>query len=418
MLNQTEHNANSSSLGGAVNRPLIIMVALFFLFGFVTAMNDVLMPHVKLLFDLSFMQASFVNFAFFIAYLVFGLPAGWLISKIGYKKGIMLALSILVLGMILFILTPEFGTFAMVLVALFVIGSGMTILQVAANPYIITLGSPETGSSRLNLAGGFNSFASMINTFIGGSLLLVPADSSIPEKFEAMRGPFFFIAAVVLIFAIIIGISKLPEIKYETRQDLSSSNIRGLWEYKHLFLGAGAIFFYVGAEVSIGNILIDYLHQPKMGGYTSADAKWFVLFYWMTCMIGRFLGFITLQKVKAERGLIFVSIMAVYFVFVGMFTSGVVSRTSIIMIGLCNSIMWPCIFPLSLSGLGKYTSRGSGLLVTMVFGGALIPLFQAYLAEYVMGYNLSFIVVLFCYLYILYFALVGHKWARQSAMEH
>jgi FHS family L-fucose permease-like MFS transporter len=184
-----------------------------------------------------------------------------------------------------------------------------------------------------------------------------------------------------------------------------------------LLLGAGAIFFYVGAEVSIGNMLIEFLQQSKMGGYNKDEAKWFISIYFMMSMIGRFLGFLGLQKVKAERGLIFVSIMAVYFVIICMFTSGAVSRTSIIMLGLCNSIMWPCIFPLSLSGLGKYTSQGSGLLVTMVFGGAVIPLLQAYLAENVIGFNMSFIVVLACYIYILYFALVGHKWAKESESE-
>ena len=158
---------------------------------------------------------------------------------------------------------------------------------------------------------------------------------------------------------------------------------------------------------------MDYLHQPKIGGYTHEEAQWLVTIYWMLMMIGRFLGFLTLQKVRADRGLLFVSIMAVYFVFVGMFTSGYVSMSAIIMLGLCNSIMWPCIFPISLSKLGKYTSLGSGLLITMVVGGALIPLLQAYLAENVLGYNLSFVVMLVCYIYVLYFALVGNKWATK-----
>jgi FHS family L-fucose permease-like MFS transporter len=395
------------------NSPLIIMLALFFLFGFNTVMNDVLMPHVQNLFKLSFFQSNFIQSAFFIAFLVCGLPAGWIISKIGYKKGIMLALGVLTLGLILFILTPEFGTFNMVLVALFIMGCGITIAQVAANPYIISLGTPETGSYRLNLAGIFNSFARIINTIIGGTLMLLPPDSTVTEKFEVMRGPYFIMAALVLIFAAIIGISKLPEIHYDTEQEVATRDIKSIWHFKHLILGAGAIFFYVGAEVAIGGVLMDYLHQPKIGGYTHEEAHWLVTIYWMLMMIGRFLGFLTLQKVRADRGLLFVSIMAVYFVFVGMFTSGYVSMSAIIMLGLCNSIMWPCIFPISLSKLGKYTSLGSGLLITMVVGGALIPLLQAYLAENVLGYNLSFVVMLVCYIYVLYFALVGNKWATK-----
>ena len=399
------------------NSPLIIMLALFFLFGFNTVMNDVLMPHVQGMFKLSFFQSNFVQSAFFIAFLVCGLPAGWVISKIGYKKGIMLALAVLTLGLLLFILTPVFGTFTMVLWALFIMGCGITIAQVAANPYLISLGSPETGSYRLNLAGIFNSFARIINTIIGGSLMFLPLDSSIAEKFEAMRGPYFIMAAVVLIFAAIIGISKLPEIHYDTEQEVVTKDIKYIWHFKHLILGAGAIFFYVGAEVSIGGVLIDYLHQPKIGGYTHEVANWLVTVFWMLMMIGRFVGFLTLEKVRADRGLLFVSIMAVYFVFVGMFTSGYVSLSAIMMLGLCNSIMWPCIFPISISRLGKYTSLGSGLLISMVVGGALIPLFQAYLAENVLGYNLSFVVLLFCYVYILYFAMVGKKWADQCVEE-
>ena len=219
-----------------------------------------------------------------------------------------------------------------------------------------------------------------------------------------------------MIFTIIIGISKLPEIKYDQVQQVGSNNIKGIWQFKHLILGAGAIFCYVGAEVSVGNMLTDYLAQPKMGGYSAGEANWFVSFYWGSAMVGRVLGYLLLQKVKADKALIFVALMAVYFTFVGMFTSGTVSRSSIILIGMCNSIMWPCIISSSLAGLGKYTSQGSGLLLTMVFGGAVIPLVQAYLAENVLGINLSYVVDLFCYIYILYFAFVGPKWAKQDEL--
>ena len=419
MLEQAKHKINSTvAFGENLLRPFIIMVALFFLFGFITVMNNVLMPYVKYLFKLSILQASLVQGAFYIAYLACSFPAGWLISKIGYKKAVMAALCITMVGLIMFIFTPEFGTFVMVLVSLFVIGSGITIAQVAANPYTIALGSEETGTSRLTLANVFNSFATMIIPIIGGSMLFVNDNTlTVAEKFEAMRGPYFVLAGVVLVFTAIIGISKLPEIKYDVVQEgVGSNNLRGIWKFKHLILGAGAIFCYVGAEVSVGNMITDYLAQPKMGSYTAEEANWFVSFYWGSAMVGRVLGFILLQRVKAERALIFVSIMAVYFVFIGMFTSGIVSRSSIILIGLCNSIMWPCIISSSLAGLGKYTSQGSGLLLTMVFGGAIIPLIQAYLAENWIGVNLSYGVDLLCYIFILYFALVGPKWAREDAL--
>lgn len=397
------------------NGPLVIMVALFFLFGSITVLNDVLVPHMKNIFHLTTTQSTMVQFSFFLPYLLLSLPAGWLIGQVGYKKVIMIALGIMSLGLFLFISAVSYGVFEYFLVSLFVLGAGLTLAQVAANPYIIALGPIDTGSSRLNLAGGMNSFATSINTIIGGSLLFVGANASIVEKIDAMKFPYFIMAGIVLLYAIVIGFSKLPHIRYASEQ-ATGSNLAGIWQYKHLLLGAGAIFAYVGAEVSIGTILIDFLQHKSMGGFSEVDAKWFVTMYWMGAMIGRFVGFFTLQKIKTERGLLFVSIMAVYLVFICMFTSGTVARTAIVMVGLCNSIMWPCIFPLSLSGLGKYTSQGAGLLCSMIVGGALIPMIQAFLAEETgLGYNYSFIIVLLCYIYILYFALVGHKVAAKEA---
>lgn len=397
------------------NGPLAIMVALFFLFGSITVLNDVLVPHMKNIFHLSTTQSTMVQFSFFLPYFFFSLPAGWLIGRVGYKKVIMIALGIVSLGLFLFISAVSYGVFEYFLVSLFVLGAGLTLAQVAANPYIIALGPIETGSSRLNLAGGLSSFANTVNIIIGGSLLFVGANASITEKIEAMKFPYFIMAGIVLLYAIVIGFSKLPQIRYVSEQ-ATGSNLAGVWQYKHLLLGAGAIFAYVGAEVSIGTILIDFLQHKSMGEFSEVDAKWFVTLYWMGAMIGRFVGFFTLQKIKTERGLLFVSIMAVYLVFICMFTSGTVARTAIVMVGLCNSIMWPCIFPLSISGLGKYTSQGAGLLCTMVVGGAIIPMIQAFLAEETgLGYNFSFIIVLLCYIYILYFALVGHKVAAKEA---
>jgi len=389
--------------------PLAIMVSLFFLFGFITVMNEIIVPELQNLFNLSFLESSFVQSSFFLAYFLCAFPAGWLITKVGYKKGILIALVILVIGLVLFIITPSYHNFYLVLGSLFVMGVGITIAQVVANPYIVALGTRETASSRLNLAGGFNSLATTVNTIIGGSMLLVASDNMNAEEIiHSMRNPYFIMAGVVILLGILIYISKLPEIKYDDIQE-SKMEIGRLFKFKNLVLGAFAIFFYVGAEVSIGNVLIKYLQQPKMGGFTKDSAFWYVALYSVGAMVGRVVGFFTLQKIKAERGLIFVSIMAVYFVFVGMFTSGMVSRSCILMLGLCNSIMWPCIFPLAISGLGRYTTQGSGLVITMVVGGAIIPVFQAYLAENVIGYNLSFVVVLLCYVYILYYALVGHK---------
>ncbi|MBY0425500.1 MAG: glucose/galactose MFS transporter, partial [Cytophagales bacterium] len=192
------------------------------------------------------------------------------------------------------------------------------------------------------------------------------------------------------------------------KNEVSSEDGNGAWGYRHLVLGAFAIFFYVGAEVAIGSILIDYLSQPFMGALKHEEAAKYVSWYWGGAMIGRFIGFFALQKVKAEKGLVFVSAIAIVLISIGMTTTGNIAIWSIVAVGLFNSVMWPCIFPLSLDGLGKYTSQGSGILVMMVVGGALVPLLQGFLAD-VIGYQMSFLVVLICYAYILFFGLKGHK---------
>lgn len=389
--------------------PLMLMISLFFMFGFITVLNDILIPHLKGLFKLTNVQAMLVQFCFFGAYFIMSIPAGWIIGKIGYKKGLMLALTIVATGLLLFVPASMFIYYPFFLFALFVVGSGITVLQVAANPYIGALGSPETASTRLNLAGGFNSLATTIGPIIGSALIFIDSSASDVAKAEAVRIPYVGLAIFAFLIALAINFSKLPELAGlgKSSED-SSSDGKGAWGYQHLVLGAIAIFFYVGAEVAIGSILIDYLSQPFMGSLKHDEAAKYVSLYWGGAMVGRFIGFVVLQKIRAEKGLVFVSLAAMLLITIGMTVSGVVGMWAIVAVGLFNSVMWPCIFPLSLNGLGKYTSQGSGILVMMVVGGALVPLLQGFLAD-VIGYQFSFVIVLFCYAYLLFFGLKGHK---------
>jgi FHS family L-fucose permease-like MFS transporter len=392
---------------------LSLMISLFFMFGFITVLNDILIPHLKGLFDLKQWQAMLVQTCFFIAYFVMSVPAGMIIEKIGYKKGVMLALAVVGVGLLLFVPASNLQLYGFFLFALFVVGSGITILQVAANPYISALGSPEKAGSRLTLAGGFNSLATAIGPVVGGWLIFVDENASAIEKAESVQLPYVGLAIFAALLAVFIGMSKLPKLSTEKEE---GEIIEGsAWEYAHLIFGAVGIFFYVGAEVAIGSILIDYLGQEEMGAMSHMDAAKFVSLYWTGAMIGRFVGAAALQKIQMNKALTFVCILALMLVVGGMVTTGAVSAWSLVAVGLVNSIMWPCIFPLSLKKLGKHTSQGSGILVSMVVGGALIPPLQGWIAESV-GYQLSFGLVLISYAYILWFALKGFKIGKISSL--
>ena len=386
--------------------PLMLMVSLYFGIGFITALNDILVPHFKDLFHLTNVTALLVQFCFFGAYFVMSVPSGWIVGKIGYKSGIVVALSVMGLGLLLFLPASVVIFYPLFLFALFVVGSGLALLQVAINPYIGALGSPETASSRLNLAGGFNSIATTIAPRIGAAFIFIAAGASAAQLAHSVRMPYIILAACAFAMAIVTAFVQLPDVieKGGTRSNSGGS----AWSFSHLRLGALAIFFYVGAEVAIGSIMIAYLGQPSMGGLTHEVAARYVSLYWGGAMVGRFIGFVALRKVRAQRALAFVSLIAASLVAVAIVTHGHVAMWAVVSCGLFNSVMWPCIFPLSVVGLGRFTSQGSGILITMVVGGAVIPEIQGFLSD-TLGYQRSFAIVLLCYAYILFFAVRGHR---------
>lgn len=386
--------------------PLALMVSLYFVIGFITSLNDILIPHFKDLFHLKIVEALLVQFCFFGAYFVMSLPCGWIVGRIGYKTSIVVALAIMGIGLLLFLPASILIFYPLFLFALFVVGSGLALLQVAINPYVGALGPPETAASRLNLCGGLNSLATTIAPRIGAFFIFVGTAATTAELAMSVRMPYMILAAGAFLMAGITAMVHLPRL-IET--NTGSSKVEGsAWKVNHLRLGAIAIFCYVGAEVAIGSIMINFLGQPSMGGMSHSEAAHYVSYYWGSAMIGRFIGFVAMQKIRAEKGLAFVAIMGLLFVGTGIIAHGQLAVWAIVCCGLFNSIMWPCIFPLSVRNLGPLTSQGSGILVTMVVGGAVIPEIQAYLAD-AFGYQPSFIVVLLCYAYILFFAVKGYK---------
>jgi MFS transporter, FHS family, L-fucose permease len=386
--------------------PLMLMVSLYFGIGFITSLNDILVPHFKDLFHLTNVTALLVQFCFFGAYFVMSLPSGWIVGRIGYKRGIVVALSVMGLGLLLFLPASVIIFYPLFLFALFVVGSGLALLQVAINPYVGALGTPETASSRLNLAGGFNSIATTIAPKIGAAFIFIAAGASAAQLAHSVRKPYIILAACAFAMAIITAIVQLPDVI--EKGGAKSASDGSAWRFNHLRLGALAIFFYVGAEVAIGSVMINFLGQPSMGGLSHEAAARYVSFYWGGAMIGRFIGFVALKEIRAQRALAFVSLVASLLVIITVATHGHIAMWAIVLCGLCNSVMWPCIFPLSVQGLGRFTSQGSGILIMMVVGGAVIPEIQGFLADS-FGYQPSFVIVLLCYVYILFFALRGHR---------
>jgi FHS family L-fucose permease-like MFS transporter len=312
------------------------------------------------------------------------------------------------LGLLLFVPASVAISYPLFLFALFVVGSGLALLQVAINPYVGALGNPETAASRLNICGFFNSLATTVAPRVGAALIFIAAGATAAQLAHSVRAPYIGLAVFALLLAAITGFVSLPRLLEQPAQGLAAKLEGSAWQFVHLRLAAAAIFFYVGAEVAIGSILIAFLGQPSMGALPHKQAAWFVSAYWFCAMVGRLAGSFALIRIRAERGLATVAIAALVLVAVTLVGHGPLAIWTIVLCGLCNSIMWPCIFPLGLKGLGPFTSQGSGMLVMMVVGGAIIPEIQGFLADHI-GYQHSFVVVLLCYAYLIFFAVSGYK---------
>ena len=392
--------------------PMVLMVSLFFSIGFITALNDILVPHFKDLFHLTNVLALLVQFCFFGAYFVMSIPSGIIVGKIGYKAGIIAALCTMACGLFLFVPASIVISYPVFLFALFVVGSGLALLQVAINPYVGALGKPETAATRISICGFFNSFATNRAPKIGAALIFVAAGASTAELARSVRMPYVGLGCFTLLLALVTAFIPLPVVLGNEPAAESGADQGHAWSFRHLRLGAFAIFAYVGAEVAIGSIMINFLGQPSMGGYSHVSAATYVSYYWGAAMVGRGLGSLLLPFFRTERALAAVAVAAVILMSATIFGHGPLALWATVSCGLFNSVMWPCIFPLSVKGLGKLTSQGSGLLVMMVVGGAVIPEIQGFLADK-FGYQHSFIIVLLCYAYVVFFAVNGYR-IRQS----
>jgi len=407
-FNQVGQTSESGNFGFA----LTSLTSLFFMWGFITCLNDILIPHLKGVFELSYSQAMLVQFCFFGAYFIVSLPAGAIVKKLGYQKGIVLGLVIAAIGCLGFYPAASMHSYPVFLMALFVLASGITLLQVSANPYVSMLGDAKTASSRLTMTQAFNSLGTTVAPFFGAFLILNQAAESMSAQAsaEAVQMPYVFLAAMLLVLAAIFAWLKLPNLSSvdDVEQKDSSKEDGSAWQYNHLVLGAVGIFVYVGAEVSIGSFLVSFFADASIAGLEESEAAKYIAYYWGGAMVGRFIGAAVMQKVAAGKALCFNSILAVIFILVATLSSGTIAMTAILLVGLCNSIMFPTIFSLAINGLGKHTSQGSGILCLAIVGGAIVPLIQGLLADSI-GIQPSFFLPIVCYLFIAYYGLVGSK---------
>lgn len=381
--------------------------------GFITCMNDILIPHLKDIFELTYVQAMLIQFCFFTAYAIMSIPMGYLVGKIGYKNGVIGGFLLTAVGCLLFYPAAGSQSYPTFLGALFILASGVTLLQVAGNPYVTLLAKPGKKSATLTLVQAFNSLGTTIAPQIGAFLILADATQTVSkaEQISSVQIPYLGLAGLLIILAVFVKMIRLPDANKiaEEESEHNHDGKHSVWQYCHLVLGAAGIFCYVGAEVSIGSLLVSVLGYLK--GMDHSSAAKYLSFYWGGAMVGCFLGSAIMAKIAPNRYLAFNATAAVALLCVAMLAGKAgadIAMWALLAIGFFNSIMFPTIFSLATKGLGRFTSSASGVLCTAIVGGAIVPVVQGWAAD-TYGLVISFVVSAICYVYIVFFAIKGYK---------
>lgn len=406
--------------GARYGPALTLLASLFFMWGFITVINNTLLPHLRSVFDLSYTQTTMIELVWFIAYFVASIPAAKLIERIGYKRSLVVGLGVMAAGALGMIPAARIPSYTVTLIALFTIACGITLLQVAANPYVAVVGRPETASSRLNLVQAFNSFGTTLAPLFGGYLILGRSTSGTAEAgtvltqaerladAQSVQLPYLIVAGVLILLAIVIARFPLPSMGTATqRAAREERKHHSLWNYRNLVLGVPAIFIYLIAEIGVSNLFINFVSQPEIGNLTHEQASRYLFLLWGGMMVGRFVGSFAMRNLPAERVLAAAAIGAFAVMMVAASATGHAAMWALISVGLFHSIMFPTIFTLGIRGLGPLTEEGSGLLVMAIAGGALVVV-QGWLADHY-GLQTSFLLTAACELYVLFYALWGSR---------
>lgn len=417
MSNPNQHNNHTQALG--------VLTSLFFMMGFITCLNDILVPHLKEVFTLSYVQAMLIQFCFFTAYAVMSIPASKVIVKLGYKNGVIGGFLVAAIGCLLFYPAASIKAYPLFLGALFVLATGITLLQVSGNPYVTLLSKPGKESSTLTLVQAFNSLGTTIAPLLGSMFILSAVVKSAEEQAQldanalavyqaeqaaSVQVPYLVLAGVLIVLAIVVALIRLPKAEQVETDSTHSLNDgkTSVWQYRHLVLGALAIFCYVGAEVAIGSLLVNVMSLPEVAGLNHQTAAKYLAMYWGGAMVGRFIGSVMMNKIQPHLYLAFNAVMNVVLITLAIMVGGQVAMWALLAIGFFNSIMFPTIFSLAVNKLVRFTSAGSGVICTAIVGGAIIPVVQGFFADNI-GLMASFFIPLLCYVYIVFFGLKGHK---------
>ncbi|MCS6918082.1 MAG: sugar MFS transporter [Chitinophagales bacterium] len=404
-------------------QPIVLMGGLFFLFGFITWLNAALIPYLKLACELTNLESYLVDFACYISYFVMAIPSSWVLQRTHLKKGMVLGLLVMAVGTLLFLPAAYTRTYGLFLTGLFVTGTGLALLQTAANPYVTLIGPVDSAARRISIMGICNKTAGAISPYVLGSVVLADADAwsaRLPEASGAEREallqalalkvvpPYVLITVALCALALWVRYSPLPDLEADENETVGDPlpHRPSLLLYPHLVLGVVALFFYVGAEVIAGDTIIAY---GSSLGLPMSTAKTFTTFTLLAMLAGYLLGVFTIPRyIRQEKFLLLSSALGLLLSVTALVTPPALSVTCIALLGLANAIMWPAIWPLALSGLGRYTKLGSALLIMAIAGGALLPLLYGFLADR-FGTQQAYVVLLPCYLVIFFYAFRGHK---------
>ena len=425
---------SSESPGTTNYSAMAMMTTLFFIWGFCTVLNDALIPHLQSVFNLNYTRASLIQLFFFGSYFLFAQPAGKLIERIGYQRTMVVGLITMAVGALLFFPAASLASYPFFLGAQVVLAAGITLLQVAANPYVTILGPPETASSRLNLTQAFNTLGDTVAPYIGSVLILGGAVAgtigakplegaallaSRTQQAASVKLPYLLLAGILVVLALAIAFYRFPrlEVTKDFRPGELGTKRDSLWNHPHLYLGALAIFIYVGAEVSEGSFMAKYIADPTITGYALQKATKLVTWYWAGMMVGRFVGSALMQRISASTLLVICGIGAATLVMCSLLGTGHFAAITILAVGLFNSIMFPTIFTLGVADLGTLTGRGSGLLVQAIVGGAAFPVLMGFFADRI-GIHRSLFLPFLCYLFIIYYGWRGYRIKPNEVIEH
>jgi FHS family L-fucose permease-like MFS transporter len=420
---ETPRTQGSTPGAGSYRPALALLASLFFMWGFITVLNDILIPHLKAVFDLNYTQSLLIQFVWFIAYGIASFPCAKILERVGYKRSMVGGLIVMALGALGFIPASQLASYPLFLTSLFVLACGITMLQVAANPYVAVIGSPETASARLNVVQGFNTLGDVLAPLFGtwlilsrsasanvvGKATLTPAEKLADA--QSVQLPYLVIVGVLILLAASIALFKLPQFGAENRRAAAAArSSQSLWAHRNLVFGVPAIALYVLAEICVGSLLVSFIQQPSIGNMSAIDASHYLPLLWGGMMVGRFVGAVIMQRLPPERMLAFNAFIAFVLIMIAVLGSGHLAMWSLVLVGLFHSIMFPTIFTLGIRGLGPLTEEGSGLLIMAIAGGALAT-GQAWIADHY-GLQISFLVPALCEAYVLFYALWGCKVAK------